>query len=198
MAIEDYFPSALKLTEELKNRKQSLYLEPSESKTRLKSECSQEEGPPERFRARSGTDISNSVLSARLKYRRLHSLNTDKTNMEQVRESTLVLAESMAALDKQITDENDEVMLTKWNKEDKENITNTDDTIITTDGDIIMTHFVDTSVEDPNVDATNDDVDYETEYEDCQSRKPSTMGPEGLDHESEPSRMTASSFYKIL
>ena len=90
LAIEDYFPSALKLSEEMKGRKQSLYLEESEnlSKIRQKSESTQEDGPQERFRARSGTDISNSLLSARLKYRRLHSLNSNTTEQTEVNSYT--------------------------------------------------------------------------------------------------------------
>ena len=90
MAIEDYFPRALKLSEEVRGRKQSLYLEESENLTKIrqKSESTQEDGPQERFRARSGTDISNSLLSARLKYRQLLSLNSNTNDQAEVQSYT--------------------------------------------------------------------------------------------------------------
>ena len=289
MAIEDYFPNALKLSEEVKTRKQSLYLESSENLTKIrqKSESTQEEGPVEKFRARSGTDISNSLLSSRLKYRRLLSLTADKTpsteltdTLDDIKEvinhgySTSTLATSaldvykstdkLAFIDKEVDHTSTEaiksdklglsstslhkkmsIYLDALNIEDNSdladpnankvdnldeldiNINNTDNTNMDDNTDeskmvantdesnmvantdesnmvantdesnmVANTDQADINSNDLNMDVSSGGID--TDYEDCVSRKVSSVSVANCQHGDEPSRMTASSFYKMF
>lgn len=259
MAIEDYFPNALKLSEEVKTRKQSLYLESSENLTKIrqKSESTQEEGPVEKFRARSGTDISNSLLSSRLKYRRLLSLTADKVastemtdTLDEIKEvinhgySTSTLATSaldvykstdkLDFIDKEVDNASTDLNINSVaNPEAKLGMTsnsmhkkmsiyldalnivdnsavadpnankvgNSDEVDITINNPDDTKMVADTNLANINSDDLNMDVNsdgIETDYEDCVSRKVSSMSATSGQHGDEPSRMTASSFYKMF
>ena len=86
LEIEYYFPSVLTKVQlsEYTSRKQSLYFEPSESFEAQKQGTQEEHGSTEeRFRVRSGTDISNALISHRYKFRRSRSQMESKASLDE-------------------------------------------------------------------------------------------------------------------
>lgn len=163
LEIEEYFPNVLSQVnhmEEYRSRKQSLYYEtkehPENAKKSFEDRQYSEQNESRPFRVRSGTDISNSLISARFKFKRSQS------KVIQDQETILELEKSGSKLTLVQPTTGDETR------------TSTSDLIFQEIQDKVLFDLYEPG-SSPRTDLESGDPQEIEEFEDCLSRKPSCL-----------------------